>query len=259
MPSMGLESLPQVPLDRICEYLADAEIKRDSLFAFSLVSKSCCAAAKRQRFERITLHIDGRTKLEADLAKWSLVIGHDGRKQVRKLKIYGGMPIEREIKCGTNEYYRRNFRHHLKSALDYAREIEDERFNRSENNWFLEPPDILTPFLDSAMNEADKRANNAMWIPLARFLTELPGLKDLVWNSTDQVPKCILEMIHSSSTRLRLQTLDFRSITSKNKYPCSDSLDLDEYDIATSSNLTQLFVNWGRSTHELCLQKTNSL
>lgn len=256
---MGLESLPQVPLDRICEYLADAEIKRDSLFAFSLVSKSCCAAAKRQRFERITLHIDGRTKLEADLAKWSLVIGHDGRKQVRKLKVYGGMPIEREIKCGTNEYYRRNFRHHLKSALDYAREIEDERFNRSENNWFLEPPDILTPFLDSAMNEADKRANNAMWIPLARFLTELLGLKDLVWNSTDQVPKCILEMIHSSSTRLRLQTLDFRSITSKNKYPCSDSLDLDEYDIATSSNLTQLFVNWGRSTHELCLQKTNSL
>lgn len=185
MPPMGLESLPKVPLDRICEYLADAEVDRDSLFAFSLVSKNCCAAANRQRFERITLHIDGRTKLEADLAKWNLVLGHDGRKQVQKLKVIGSMPIEREIEYGTNEFYRKNQRHLPKSGLDNARELEDERFNRSVNKWFLEPPEIVTPFLDSAMNEADKRTNNAIWIPLARFLTELPGLKDVAWDSTD--------------------------------------------------------------------------
>lgn len=50
-----MEDLPLLVLDTVCEYLAEMESNRASLFSFALTSQTCYAVAKRQLFSKIGL------------------------------------------------------------------------------------------------------------------------------------------------------------------------------------------------------------
>lgn len=244
MSPTGLESLPLLPLERICEYLANIELDRDSLFAFSLASKSCCIAANRQRFQRIHLRIDDSTKLEADLAKWNLVLGHRGRELVRKLKVSGIMPLDPVPDRSEPDA------HDLKwerFVLEHERESKENDYDRFASDWFLEQPSIPVSYLIHNEEKDEKRVRNEMWKPLAQFVTELPGLTDMVWYCENGLPVCIMEVINGSGIRLRMHTtISFGRDGRDGKIP--KAIDLDEYQIATSSNLTHISVSYSRST-----------
>jgi hypothetical protein len=80
-------------------------------------------------------------------------------------------------------------------------------------------------------------ADQSMWQPLARFLLKCRGLKELVWESWDQVPRCILDVLHDQLPRahLHVNTFDLRSLHQHPGHP--RNINLDEYMLATSPNL----------------------
>ena len=49
-PSVSLETLPLITVERICEYLNFDSDDRRGLWAFSLTSRCCCAASAPMRF-----------------------------------------------------------------------------------------------------------------------------------------------------------------------------------------------------------------
>lgn len=84
-----IEALPLLILERICEYLDDdlGNSPRRALWAFTLTSKRCCAAAVRQRFCQIPLDIT-EEKLDKCLTRWTGILSVDGRyRYVRRLKV----------------------------------------------------------------------------------------------------------------------------------------------------------------------------
>ena len=53
-----MEALPLLVLELVCEYLGQCEPHRASLLAFASASRVCRAAARRERFSRVSINID---------------------------------------------------------------------------------------------------------------------------------------------------------------------------------------------------------
>ncbi|KAL2166913.1 hypothetical protein VTG60DRAFT_2021 [Thermothelomyces hinnuleus] len=85
-----------------------------------------------------------------------------------------------------------------------------------------------------ALSPGHKRAQHEAWLPFAQFLGQLPGLTDLVYSCTHQVPACVLTALHQHhpKSRLHVRTFSLRSL-----YQERDQLhdiDPDEFALATS-------------------------
>src|SRR5689334_8341697 len=94
MTKTTLETLPQLVLDLICENIARCDIRRRTLFSFSLVSKRCRDVSNTQRFNRICLEVHGHPHLEALLGRWNEILGLHGYEHVRHIQISGGVNID---------------------------------------------------------------------------------------------------------------------------------------------------------------------
>jgi len=234
-----LERLPLLVLEEICEYLSRMETRRHSLFAFSQVSKVCCDAAKRERFERILFSTEDEQQTDSAIARWRRILAVDHRtKLVRRVKIIGGL-----MSNNVGLDFGVRFPHHATThrireleALDDAYGIE----NLVEEEPFLRLPVGDFPTYSGSQpecTEQNKAIANKLWRPVADFLSTLPGLKDLIWASTDQVPRCILDVLHESlpRTRLHVNTFSLRSLHQK-PHRIHD-IDPDEYALASSPNL----------------------
>ncbi len=110
---------------------------------------------------------------------------------------------------------------------------------------------------DLPWTKPEKRAQHKAWLPFARFLGQLPALKDLVYACTHQVPACILAALHDNSPQTRLHV---RGFALRSLYQEGDQLhdiSSDDLTLATSPCLYSIHAtcephNWeGRSTFNL--------
>lgn len=205
-----LEILPFPVLESICQYLAQSDTHRRSLFAFSLVSSRCCSASAAQRFERIKLRVRGGLQLRQDLEKWNGILGIEGRaRHVRRIKVVGYMPWN-----GDGEVDR-------DPQLDAAEALEEEwqddcEYESYEDN-FVDPPASHIMF-NNAMQQLDsdeaKHLHDEAWQPLATFINALPVLTDMVYSCLDQVAPCLLESLlrYHPHSRLHVHTFNLRSL-----------------------------------------------
>ncbi|KAF1958311.1 hypothetical protein CC80DRAFT_28391 [Byssothecium circinans] len=243
MSTPTLESLPLIALELVCEYLAHSDFHRRDLFSFSLVSKACCGAADRQRWKRILLAVDGTEKLEKDVQKWEDMLGEDGKRHVRQLKVLGCLPLNRERDEAESAIYWRKYFKGMKGNPDGVGDIYGQaelKWQRSDSDVFLEPSTPNWPLyhLDLRRNRVDKTRKDLAWMVLSKFLTTLPGLKDFVWSSTDQIPHCILTALNTTRTKLHMHTFSIRSLDQYEKLPVE--VDTHESSIATFPRLTHV-------------------
>jgi hypothetical protein len=213
MSRLTVESLPLIALDLLCEYLAHCDYRRSSLFAFSLTSKICYGAARRQCCKRILLDEDSPETMMNALRKWRQMLGEDGRKYVRQVKVTGSMSSNNidEDEIDNQLYWRWYYPRGREVRLPAVIEDEvDQRLQRTENDCFLEPATSNFPLyrLKFSMyqdNQDDHIVREDVWEAISSFITTLPGLRDFVWLSTNQLKLCILLKLDSVYTRFNCE------------------------------------------------------
>jgi hypothetical protein len=214
-----IESLPLLVLETVFEYLAAGNSRTRDIVAISLTSKRLCGAIERERYARISLAVTSQEQLEDAVTKWKDVLSRtDRHKYVRWIRIAGQIweegqdPHNKPIALGMDEGY--------------------------ESDGFFQP--IVLRCFDGSSPEMTTDYTlrvGEVWRSFAQLLSKLQGLKDLIWAATDQVPQCVLDVLHSllPQTRLHVHTFSLRSL-----YQDRDSLHdvhSGEYALATSPSL----------------------
>jgi hypothetical protein len=80
------------------------------------------------------------------------------------------------------------------------------------------------------------------WKSTAQLLATCAGLKDFYWESTDQVPRCVLDMLHNDLPRSRLHVHTFSLRSLFQQRDGLHDIDDDEYVLATSPSLYSICV-----------------
>ncbi|RYP20714.1 hypothetical protein DL765_002664 [Monosporascus sp. GIB2] len=241
-----MERLPWILLEEICEYLADAEPKRRSLFAFSLVSKLCYSAAERQRFRIVSITAGGRAKLLDDLGRWRNMFGPTQRASyVRRLVIAGCMPLEQDDADGSTAAGD-TVAGADEAAADPAdiethgsrEEDDDDLRDRFEafgsDDTFQEVSRVRQSDFIRKLAQYERRIQNKAWMPLANFIQQLSGLFDLIYTSTDQVPTCLLSTLHQYHPNCRLYVRHFYLRSLVQSRAQLHDIDPDEFELVTS-------------------------
>lgn len=237
----SFQSLPSSVLESICELLAHCDSKRRSLFAFSLTCKYICSAATRQRFQRVHLTVLNRNKLRQDVKRWRDILDIDGRANyVRAVKVVGYMQLIQEDEADEEKEVASAFPSKVSTEEDHGEsEADEDDFYRPSKALFQEPS-IPSPLVTS--NEEQER--NKGWLPLARFLEQLPYLRDLIYACTHQIPICILKSLHQyhPNSRLHVHTFKLRSLCHAKSHP--QDIDPNEFALVTSPCLYAIVVSY---------------
>ncbi|KAI1423697.1 hypothetical protein F5Y12DRAFT_756309 [Xylaria sp. FL1777] len=236
MSASALESLPLLVLDQICEYVAECDLGRRSLHAFSLSSKSCCSIAAPQRFSQIRLTVWGPSRLTTCLRFWEEVLGVDNRYRfVRRLKI-SGLMLEDD-------------------GGAYPREI----FGPRGDDWdtdlegYFDMHEFCRPSVKiyGRRYGGKKRAvldEARTWTPLAFFISQMSGLKDFIWDMHKTLPPCILSVIHVAACRLHIHNFVIDSLIQSDDP--TRHWDPHELALATSPSLYSIVVPYFFYDHE---------
>ncbi len=216
-----LDRLPLHVFEYICQY-----VPRRSLASLALTSRFCAAATTPRRFSRIKLAICDKEKLRDDLQQWNVVLCRDNRfLHVRRLVVVGYMPDEDEFGFDAEAPRSRA------SLAAYGDSDSDTDGDDDDDDSHFRPEhELVGPLL----TETYKQAQHEAWLPFARFLSQLPALKDLVYVCTHQVPACLLAALHEHHPRSRLHV---RFFSLRSLYQERDQLhdiDSDELTLATS-------------------------
>lgn len=182
-----MEALPQLALDLVCEYLAHGEPHRASLLAFALVSRTCRAATWRERFSRISIDVDD-SQFHQRLEQLECVLDQaKSRACVRVLKL--GISTAHQTGCEGGE-------------------AEDAHVSGMRLVPKYHPIRPLRDWKPRTEPRPDE-----WWQRLARFISSI-HLKDLIWASTEQIPRCILSVLNEQipSCRLHVHGFDIRSL-----------------------------------------------
>ncbi|CAG8960191.1 hypothetical protein HYFRA_00010670 [Hymenoscyphus fraxineus] len=209
----ALETLPLLALERICQYLDHDDWDRQNLWSFTLASRTCCSVAAARRFCQITLRLVPG-ELERCLKPWMDVLNHDGRyRHVRRLKVlrFTSNPNPKPDQYDSGWNARHYFDMH-----DFCRPSE----NALGQDW-------------APRNEPAE--NPDFWVPLSRFIDEMPALQDLVWAFGSHMPRPVLSAVTTAGCRLHMHQFSLRSLIQFGNNP--QPIDPDEYALATSSSL----------------------
>jgi hypothetical protein len=188
--AVSLESLPLLVLERICQYIDDDSEKRHSLWAFSLTSRCCCAASAAQRFCQFQLKVSAPDELESGSRRWTEVLNlGDRQRHVRRLKVLKVMTEEERRRTG------------LQEKGEETGDDEDGEADRDE--WkvrhYFDMEDFCRPYnvcVDCSRG-GSLTDNPRAWLPLAMFISQLPGLKDLVWACGPHMPGIVLAAVQA--------------------------------------------------------------
>jgi hypothetical protein len=212
-----MEALPQLVLDLICEYLGHSEPRRASLLAFAAASRVCRAASWRERFSRVAIDVDD--------ARW-----HQGLERLEcVLDEAESCVCVRTLKLGT----------HTDSPLEHEDHEVDGAYIPG---WKLVPE-----FKSGPLREWRPRTEpppEEYWQPLARFVSSL-HLKELVWSSKEQLPRCILAVLHEQLPACRSYVRDF-DLRSLHQEITLQDIEETEYMLATSPCLYQIVAPYSK-------------
>ena len=239
-----LETLPLIVLERICEYVAqcdDDSKKRRSLWAFSLTSRSCCAAAAAQRFCQIQLKVPAPDKLKDDLRQWTEVLSTNGRDRcVRRLKVLGVTTEDRRIH-GLGRPNAPVGEQNEEGEDDGEDDNKDETIDDWTIRDYFDMHDFCRPSIYSMeCREGSMGDNPEAWQPLAQFISRMPALKDLVWACGRRMPRNILSALHAIGCRLHMHYFHLSSLVQHRDRP--RPIDPDDYTLATSPSLFSIVV-----------------
>ena len=204
-----METLPQVALDSVCEYLALGESCRTSLLAFASVSRACHAAARRERFSHLFINVDD-ARFEEKLERLECILDVTKSRncvKVLKLGAHDARQTEREDSSPADAY---TSRRGLGSDLHPIRPLR---------GW--KPRTELRP--------------DEFWQPLVRFISSV-RLQDLVWTSIEQIPHCILLVLNKKVPICRLHVYGFDLQSLHQREPLQD-IETTDYMLVTSPYL----------------------
>jgi hypothetical protein len=196
------EQLPLLVLETIFEYVASNDWHGRGIAAISLTSKYCHESAARERLQRINFELTTPSKLEKDIAKRENCMQHGNQhKFVRHMHVTG----------------------------DFEQK-DDVPLTRSGEQQAL-------PLEQNLNKDGDATTLHQAWQLLAHFVAKCQGLRDLVWESFDQIPYCVLHELHHHlpRTRLHVRNYHLRSMY-RHRYELDD-IEHDDYALASSPNL----------------------
>lgn len=242
MPTTTLNTLPLETLSLICDYVA-VEYK-PSIYAFSQTNKHCQLASNKSRFQEIRLKVKTRQGLEDDVKTWHRILTRNSAfGSVRQLSVEGRVaPFWENAKTSAPAALLEN---------SYAEQDSEDEFTNPGERY----DQILRgPYYHLGVQEDQ---NESAWMPLARLLTKLTGLKDLAYACERRLPECLLKALHLQIPRCRLhiKSLDPPFLTEEEQEEQGDGYDVedeeeeeddyvDEYDysLVTSSSLSTAVV-----------------
>ncbi|KAK0648279.1 hypothetical protein B0T16DRAFT_407963 [Cercophora newfieldiana] len=226
-----LETLPWLVLSRVCEYLDEPDDSfathpsRRNLWAFSLTSRQCCAAANSQRFSQVRVEASTPEKLDHLLTNWTEILDRDGGRYrfVKRLKIAPVLPPSDEEDGDERPKYLwddalLDMPHFCRPASPFPQGISDSA-----------PADTLGPYVTI----------------LAQFIRRFPALADLVWGFCP-IPREVLAAVHDVRTcRLHMHRFHLSSaIVPRGHDPQVVTLNPDDYALATSPALHSIVVTF---------------
>lgn len=229
--SAPLERLPFHLLEGICSWLNSS--KDGGLLAFSLANRQCASAAMRFRLRCIHLIIDRLNPDESFTFIDEMPDINIRLSFVRNLRISGSQVYEEDSE--QNEIGRE--------------EIEEKSF-------FAKPSPLCPSRLRSPLYESNeppqapeeilrmKIKYQETWVGIAKFISRLSCLSDLVYDCISQVPMCLLSALRDNcpDARLHVYTFNLRSLYQpRNEY---HDISSEEYALATSPNLYGVYMKY---------------
>ena len=231
-----LQDLPLHVLDELCGRLTRDKAGRRGLLALSLTSTRLAGLTTRFRLQTVHLVVKGPQKLRSDIATLTDVLAaRDNVPYVRRLEIRGSMSraASGERQSGGD--------HGEQASLQGANGPVHDYWPPDDGDFWgpaREPVDF-DPTGPGSAGQGRVR-DQAAWSCLASFIGELIQLADVVYACEDQVPVCILEVLHTHPLRPRLHV---HSFSLRSLYQPASSLrdiDLDEYILASSPCLSSI-------------------
>jgi hypothetical protein len=187
-PPSHFESLPPEVLQGICHYLSPR-----SLCSLSLVNRLFCRVTAAYRFSHIRFDIAFKECLEEDIEELTAILGRgdeDRFRHVRRVSITGVM-LEA-----------------MESDEDYS-EIIPKLWAKDPDDETDDLTEALERFCSGQKLDGYREVQNDAWMPLAEFLSRLPGLTDLVYTCVNEIPGCILQAMHQHHPHCRLHVSAF--------------------------------------------------
>ncbi|KAH7397986.1 hypothetical protein BKA64DRAFT_745528 [Cadophora sp. MPI-SDFR-AT-0126] len=206
MSTLDWNSTPPEILQAICEHLDPFALK-----ALRLVSRQIYLAASAPLFRTVYINVLSREQLQLDVDYLSNTLTRSScLESVYHLRIDGILPLEREDKGELRQG-----------------PIRQWKEGRLEQQWRWHR---CIGYDGEAHRILDE---DHAWLPLARLITLLPALREIVFACKNQFSPCLLEALHqthSSRCRLHLETF---CLGSHNR----PDLQVFEYRLITSPHL----------------------
>ncbi|KAK0666623.1 hypothetical protein QBC41DRAFT_230201 [Cercophora samala] len=237
-PTMAiLRTLSPELLHQVCELLYEEH--RPSLVSFALASKQCHAIAGAYLFRRLTFNITTPTGLQKHTAKCIEILQRNHAFQhVRCVVLVGfydegfGM-YERPdppFPFGRDEYRDEHVEMlwNTAPAPSLEWEVNNARLHGipdySKLDW------RRVPISNTPASEAYDM--DEPWDPMAKLISRLPGLREVIYQCPVQFPPCLLQALHNKMPqtipRLHLRTFELRVL---NDTTTADT-DLDPHELA---------------------------
>jgi hypothetical protein len=194
MSSRKLETSPIEILWEIMKYLDSP-----SRHSLSHVSKSIRSSLLPFLFKNVGITMRG----ERDLEKQLEFLSEESIQHIRKILVQGWIPRKKEKLENINITYD-------SILIDSFDEVESRFVVATKRLWAK-----LDNRIKSQQTMVKSKENDA-WKPLARLISKVPFLTDLIFNSASQLPPCILESLHTHhiTCRLHLNTFWLRTLGS---------------------------------------------
>ncbi|KAK4496749.1 hypothetical protein PRZ48_012732 [Zasmidium cellare] len=192
-----------------------SRLNTSSLLSLGLVNKACRAAAVPSIYSNIVLYVGNPHTLPKDAAAFKRTWEElDIFRHVRSLHIRGfSLPRETDVNAMGGSAYRRN---EWRSGPDLQ--------HMFKLGWF--------PYIDFTQSgwyyDVDFQ-------PLADTISRFAGLEQLIFDTGQQFPPCLLELVQSSLPNCKLE---IRCFFIESVY--NDVVNPHEYNVVTSPNLTSV-------------------
>lgn len=170
------------------------------------MNRACYRAGAPFLYRNVTIRITSRRKLHEKLAEFE---ENPLRRQVlvhaRSLKLIGHMPLLAKEEGGDGFY----------DPVEYAAEVG------SLQEYYAELGDL---FVEDPPDGSAEEVSNA-WELLASMIEKCKNLTDLIWICWNQLPPCLLRVIHHYHPTCRLDVRSFRLRSLRD--PVTDPHELD--------------------------------
>jgi hypothetical protein len=218
---LHLDELPTELLQQIFEYQRDAQ----TLCSLALVNKTCSRSVLPILFRILTVKVENDEHLRHLVNTMPTTV----LQNVRHLTITGILTAkDQPIPLSPEPHPPWTFPTIVRNSFNEATSEYSYRAN------------IVRSFIPKLQKEGlGGNFKDDLWLPLAILIKEFTILSDLIWNSPDQLPPCILKAVENKTPRCRLliKTFHMRCL---NSYDDFSGFDPHELALLTSPCLNSI-------------------